>query len=231
MAKVPIRAVDIAKVVDEAHFGTLNWLAEEPAEYGSLYNATKALLDLLEARKVDFVLAGGLAMLQYVTGRNTSDIDIVIATRELERVPELRVTYRDKDFIRSDFHGVTVDALFTRNKLFDAVRKRFTALRDFDGRTIRCATPEGLVLMKLYALPSLYRQGRFEKVRIYEADVANLVRVCDVAVAPLLEVLRSHVMPGDLTEVEGIVRDIEHAIARFDRKPFGEPREDEPEVP
>jgi hypothetical protein len=34
---------------------------------------------------------------------------------------------------------------------------------------------EGLILLKLYALPSLYRQGNFAKVGIYENDVATLL--------------------------------------------------------
>jgi hypothetical protein len=73
------RSLDIARVLRDAEFGRLQWFGEEPEPYDRLYAATARLFDLLAERQVDFVLVGGLAMLQYVTGRNTSDIDLIIA--------------------------------------------------------------------------------------------------------------------------------------------------------
>jgi hypothetical protein len=79
------------------------------------------------------------------------------------------------------------------------------------------ATPEGLILLKLYALPSLYRQGRFDRVSVYEGDIASLMQRHRPTVEPLLRRLEPHLEAGDLHELRGIVRDIEGRIARFDQ--------------
>lgn len=79
------------------------------------------------------------------------------------------------------------------------------------------ATPEGLVLLKLYALPSLYRQGLFGRVTVYEGDIASLMQRHRPAVEPLLQRLQTHLETGDMNELRGIVRDIEARIARFEQ--------------
>jgi len=42
-------------------------------------------------------------MLQYLEGRNTEDIDLIMPCSALERLPELQVETRDGDFARSRF--------------------------------------------------------------------------------------------------------------------------------
>jgi hypothetical protein len=81
-----------------------------------------------------------------------------------------------------------------------------------------------LVLMKLFALPSLYRQGRFEKVRTYEADVANLMRIYQPGMDSIIDALAPHILAGDLAEIRKIVADLDEIISRFEQKPFGEAR-------
>ena len=73
----------------------------------------------------------------------------------LEGLPEVQVGTRDNDFARGKFGGLKVDVHLTSNPLFEEVRKRFTAMQRFVEQDIPCATVEGLVLLKLYALPSL----------------------------------------------------------------------------
>src|SRR6185295_20028782 len=58
---------------------------------------------LLSERQIDYVLVGGIALLQYVQGRNTEDIDLIMAVAALERLPELHVETRDADFARGKF--------------------------------------------------------------------------------------------------------------------------------
>src|SRR6267143_3766610 len=58
---------------------------------------------LLRERQIEYVLVGGIAMLQYVKGRNTEDIDLIMAVSALEQLPELHVETRDSDFARSRF--------------------------------------------------------------------------------------------------------------------------------
>jgi hypothetical protein len=147
--------VNIAEVLRDARLGDLRWLAEERAPYGDLESATQSLFDLLADRKVDFALVGGMAMLQYVEGRNTRDIDLIMALADLARLPELVVESRDADFARASYGGVQIDLLLTSNALFETVRRNYVSRREFSGRQLPVATPEGLVLLKLFALPSL----------------------------------------------------------------------------
>ena len=46
---------------------------------------TENFFNLLESRKIDFVLVNGIAVLTYVEGRNTQDIDIIMASPSLAR--------------------------------------------------------------------------------------------------------------------------------------------------
>ena len=46
---------------------------------------------LLRERQIDYVLVGGIALLQYVEGRNTEDIDLIMTVSALEHLPELQL--------------------------------------------------------------------------------------------------------------------------------------------
>jgi hypothetical protein len=55
------------------------------------------------------------------------------------------------------------------------------------------------------------------RVTVYEGDIASLMQRHRPAMEPLLQRLQSHPETGNLTELRGIVRDIETRIARFDQ--------------
>jgi hypothetical protein len=74
---------------------------------------------------------------------------------------------------------------------------------------------EGLLLLKLYALPSLYRQGDFARVSLYENDIAVLVQAYSPDLPSLLQTLSEHLSASDLAELRSIVADIQERIARF----------------
>jgi hypothetical protein len=139
-----------------------------------LIETVARFFSLLRQRQIEYVLVGGIALLQYVEGRNTEDIDLIMAVSALEQLPELHVETRDADFARGRFSELKVDVLLTSNPLFDEVRKRYTAMQRFVEQEIPCVTVEGLILLRLYALLSLYPQGNFTRVGLYENDVANL---------------------------------------------------------
>lgn len=84
----------------------------------------------------------------------------------------------------------------------------------FLDRDIRCATVEGLILVKLSALPLLYRQGGFERVGIYENDLASLLYVFNPNMEPLLDELSRYLDDTDMTEAKQIVTDIEARIQK-----------------
>jgi len=75
------------------------------------------------------VLVGGIALLQYIEGRNTEDIYWIMALSSLEKIPEIEIVETNQDFARGSFEGLQIDILLTRNRLFDKVRSDYTAIR------------------------------------------------------------------------------------------------------
>lgn len=181
----------------------------------SLLTQVEKLFDLLESRKVDYVLAGGVALLTYVEGRNTQDIDLIMALSSLEQMPEFKFESQDMYFARGKFGELQIDVLLTRNPLFEKVARNYSAEKNFLDRKIRCVTIDGLLLLKLFALPSLYRQGSFERVGIYENDIATLIHAFNPDMKPLLAELSNHLNETDMAEARDILTEIEGRIRRF----------------
>ncbi len=183
-----------------------------------LLRSVSRLFQLLDQRDIDYVLVGGIAMLVYVEGRNTQDIDIIVSADGLERLPEISIEDQKGEFARGRFGDLQVDLLFTENSLFDKVRREHTVPQQFAEREIPCATVEGLLLLKLFALPSLYRQGQFDRVELYERDVTMLVREFQPDLSPIFEELGKHLIETDLAEVRSIVHEIEDRLERTKRR-------------
>ena len=189
-------------------------------DLNNLLKSVPQLFDLLDERSVDYALVGGIAMLVYLDGRNTQDIDLIVARESLELVPEIVVQDINPEFARAKLEELSVDFLFTSNKLFEKVLREQTVMKYFSGRKIPCATVEAIISLKLFALPSLYRQGRFEKVDLYQNDVLRLMREFKPAIEPLFQELARHLLPSDMDELHSIVQKIETDIADS-RKRFG----------
>ncbi len=98
------------------------------------------------------------------------------------------------------------------------MRKRYTAMRRFVEQDIPCATVEGLVLLKLYALPSLYRQGNYARVGLSENDVATLLHAHNLPIQPLLDELSHYLSVSDMTQVKQIASEIRERISRFEER-------------
>lgn len=192
---------------------------QEPSVNSDFLIQTVArFFSLLRERQIEYVLVGGIALLQYVEGRNTEVIDLIMAVSSLKQMPELVVETRDEDFARGKFGDLKVDVLLTSNPLFEQVRKAYTTTRRFVEQDIPCATVEGLILLKLYALPSLYRQGNFTRVGLYENDVATLVHAHQPPVERLLEELAPYLSESDTTQVKQILYEISQRISRFEKR-------------
>ena len=181
----------------------------------SLLAQVEQLFNLLESRKVDYVLVGGIALLTYVEGRNTQDIDLIMALPSLSKLPEIKIESQDMYFARGKYGELQIDILLTKNPLFAEVEKNHTTTKQFMDRTIRCATVDGLILLKLFALPALYRQGSFERVGIYENDIATLMYEFKPNIEALFAELTKHLNETDMTEARQIMADIEIRIQRF----------------
>lgn len=211
------RPVSIGEVIKHAvAFNPRRWRGA-PVNAGSLPQTVADLLRLLREREIDYVMVGGLALLHYVTGRNTEDIDVIMASASLRRALEIEVIEQNADFAWGQFRDLRIDVLLTRNCLFETVRTRYSAAQEFQEQAIPCATVEGLVLLKLYALPSLYRQGDFSRVNLYEGDIASLLQAYRPALGPILDELAPHISETDLAAVRSILADIQQRIARFEQ--------------
>jgi hypothetical protein len=195
-------------------FDMKNWNKELP-NMNQLPNAVERLFTILSERSIDYILVGGVAMLSYIEGRNTQDIDFILAKSALEALPEITITDKNRDFLRGDFDGLQIDVLLTNNKLFKLVRDRYATERQFGDRNIRCATVEGLLLLKFFALPSLYRQGQFDKVSIYENDITQLLLNYSVELPKLLKILSKHLLSSDIEALQVTASDIQNRIQRF----------------
>jgi hypothetical protein len=170
-----------------------------------------ALFTLLNDRQVSYLLVGGIALLRYVDGRNTEDVDLVLSTESLKALPEIAVSHQTREGV---FRSLRVDVLLTENPLFEQVISKHATTHAFHEVQVRWATVEGLILLKLFALPSLYRQGNVQRVALYEADVTMLIDRHRPDLQSILEVLQSHLDAGAMKELRMIVSDIEKRIGR-----------------
>jgi len=208
-------SVQIGNVIRNAVvFNVKNWLGGT-MNSDSLIQAVQDFFAVLEQRKIDYVLVGGIAILHYVEGRNTQDLDLLMALSSLEKLPELKVSDQDSNFIRANYNELQIDVLLTQNPLFKKVHKEYSKVQRFLDRDIPLATVEGLLLLKLYALPSLYRQGNFARVGIYENDIATLLHYYQPDIPTLLSVLSKYVDENDFAEIKSVVSDIQNRIKRF----------------
>ena len=221
-SRAPGSPIDVAEVIQDARRGNLELaLREERSSYDAIANATNRLFDMLEERRISYALVGGLAVIHYVAGRSTGDVDIVMAVKDFERLPELRPFVENADFVRTELLGTTIDVLFTRNKFFDLVLRNYGTVISLAGRDVPSVTPTGLILMKLYALPSLYRQGRLDRIGVYENDVLQLVALVRPETERLLAVLSPYMLATDIGALRDILREIDGRVARADASRAG----------
>jgi hypothetical protein len=204
--------VHIGKVVRNARIFNFRSPRGGSLNDTALLEAVARLFALLEERQIDYLLVGDVALLQYVEGRNTENIDLIMSLSSLERLSELRRVGQEDDFARADFAGLQIDLLLISNPLFDEVHRRHATRQRFAEREIPCATPEGLVLLKLYALPSLYRQGNVTRAALYETDILTLISVRGVDPEPLFAELEPHVSATDLKALRQIVAEIRQRL-------------------
>ena len=209
------KTLDLGEIVKNGVlFDMKNW-GNDLSNASNLPEIVDRLFTTLAERNIQYLLVGGVALLSYIEGRNTQDIDLILSIEDLAQFPEITVTDENKDFARGLYEALQIDLLLTRNPLFELVRNHYATNREFGDRVVRCVTVEGLVLLKLFALPSLYRQGNFSRVSIYENDLTLILLNYSIDLEPILQELRSHLIATDMQEIQEIVSDIESRIQRF----------------
>ncbi|MEQ9549219.1 MAG: hypothetical protein RIM23_06330 [Coleofasciculus sp. G3-WIS-01] len=195
-------------------FDVKNWSSLMSDGY-DFFQTVEQLFDRLTEREIPYVLVGGVALLSYVEGRNTQDIDLILDRADLDSLPEIGIQNENKDFIRGTFKGLQVDLLLTQNKLFRQLSQDFVTEQSFGNRQVRCVTIIGLLVLKCYALPSLYRQGQFSRASIYENDILLLLLNYSVNLDVVINILSDYLLASDLNEVDSILGDIQRRIQRF----------------
>lgn len=210
--------VPIGEIIKNGIVFDLKQWNKKSMNTNNLLDIIDNLFSTLEARKINYLLVGGVALLSYVEGRNTQDIDLILSRQDLKNISEIIISDENKDFIRGNFNQLQIDILLTQNKLFKTILQQFITERKFGQRVIRCVTVEGLIILKLYALPSLYRQGKFERVSIYENDILLLMLNYPVQIESMLKLLNQHLIKSDLEEVKEVLADIQSRIKRFSRQ-------------
>ena len=178
-----------------------------------LLRQTRRLLECLDEGGIPHVLVGGLALLQYVDVRNTRDINLILATEDLPRLPGFVLREKNEWFATGDCGPLRVDLLLTANPFFAEVATKHSGPRRFLDTTLHCCTPEGIILLKLYALPSLYRQGSITRADLYETDILQLLRLDTVTDDSLIAQLRPHVSDTDLKALAAVLTDIRGRLA------------------
>src|SRR4051812_33415542 len=131
------RQVHIGRVIHEARvFDFKNW-REGRVRMDDLLQTVTRLFTLLHERRIEYVLVGGVAMLQYVEGRNTADIDLIMALPSLRMLPELQITHQEAEFACGLFSDLHIDVSLARNHLFDKVRRKYATVQRFAEQDIK----------------------------------------------------------------------------------------------
>jgi hypothetical protein len=189
-----------------------NWNHQMPTDYTALVTD---FLALLARRQIPFVVVGGIALLRHVEGRNTEDIDLILSTPGLAGIPELQVRERTEMFAYGHYQELRVDVLLAEHPLFARVARDFASLMDYQVGQLPTATVDGLILLKLFALPSLYRQFDYNRIAIYEADVTQLLAHSLRGDVFFLEILAPHLLASDCQEIAEILADIRRRLSRM----------------
>lgn len=154
----------------------------------------------------------------YVQGRNTKDVDLLMAAADARKIPGIRIDEENDFFASGRFRSVRVDLLLTRNPLFEAVARHCATVHRFAELNVPAVTVEGLILLKLYALPSLYRQLDWDRIYVHESDIKQLLARYRPPVDGLLQFLKPHMIESDINELRRFLLEATERIAEVERK-------------
>jgi hypothetical protein len=207
------RVLDPDQIIYLAHAANpAHWMAPMSTDYPRLVHE---FLRMMRDRQIPFVIVGGIALLHYIRGRNTGGIDILMSAQRLDALRELSVTEQNQMFGMADFRGLRIDLLFLEHPFFELVSSKFSTSQPYPVGPLPTATIEGLILLKLFALPSLYRQFDLDRVAIYEADITQLLARTEQDDPFFLKILSDYLPETDRRELEAVLRDCRKKVARF----------------
>ncbi len=207
---------DIADVV---HKGVaFRWKNKTPHDLmndSQLPQDVNAFLDTLQGAGVNYMIVGGIALLQYIEARNTEDIDLILSLSDSKKIDGLVLDDVNEFFARGKYGLLNVDILRSESPFFRYVQEHHGVDGYFLNRSLRTASAKGLALLKLYALPSLYRQHQHTRVHIYEADIQSLIVEGHLKSDELLSELFDFMSSNDISELAKILTEFEQHRNRF----------------
>src|SRR3954447_7695006 len=117
--------VHIGKVVRNARVFNFRNSRGGSLNDSALLEAVARLFALLHERRIDYLLVGGVALLQYVEGRNTEDLGLILSPSSLARLPEIEVIGEEEGLARGIFEGLQIALLLTSKPLFEIAMQRY----------------------------------------------------------------------------------------------------------
>ena len=123
------KPIHIGQVVRNAVLFNFKNSIGRPVNEQVLLQSVDNLFKLLEKRKIEYVLVGGIALLQYIEGRNTEDIDLIVALSALKQLPEVTILSQDDYFAQGKLADLKIDFLLTKNRLFQYVQQHHTTVQ------------------------------------------------------------------------------------------------------
>lgn len=178
------------------------------------------LFDVLKARRVDYLLAGDAAVLGYLPGFAVDRVDLIMGPEDVGRLPELRIERSEPDVFRCSFGRLPVDVFQIENPLYRGIGMDYAVTGEFPRWPIPCVTVEGMLLLKLYTLLSLYRNGDFFSVGLSENEITQLVLVHEPDTERLFYELAPYLIAAELGFLREIIADIQRRIERFRKRPY-----------
>jgi hypothetical protein len=173
-------------------------------------------ITLLESKGIEYALVGGAALLTMDDcKRPTDDFDFIVSRRDIDQLEELTQQSSDRNFGRYLYQGTQIDALYRDNPIFEYVMDNYLDSAVVEGKEIVRASPTGIILLKLYALPSLYQQGQQRRAMIYENDIsALLIQGIAVDFDAILKALTGELLPSQIQELSNILEDCQRRANR-----------------
>ncbi|MCX6878964.1 MAG: hypothetical protein NTW21_34910 [Verrucomicrobia bacterium] len=73
------------------------------------------------------------------------------------------------------------------------------------------------MLLKLFALPSLYRLGNIDRAALYETNILQLLHHQPIERDTLLAALTPHMLPSDINALREVLKDIASLLVHATR--------------
>jgi hypothetical protein len=180
-----------------------------------------ALFRALDERRVNYSVAGRLAMNAYFGNREVNDIDVLVSNRALKLIPDVHIEGQTNFFAGAQYRQIRVVAYLTENPFFEEVRAEFQTKVPVAGVQVAVATVEGLIALNLYAVHCLNRQRQYYRIEAYEVNIIALLTLCEpAALERVVTLMRAYIPAEHQEELEDTLKTCRKEAARWHKQPI-----------